>query len=59
MSDSIMRAVGEMQEIISLQSKLIADLVAALESWELVAGFDGKELKERAKDLQEREDTWK
>lgn len=59
MSDSIMRAVGEMQEIISLQSKLIADLVAALESWELVAGFDGKELKERAKDLQESEDLWK
>lgn len=59
MSDSIMRAVGEMQEIISLQSKLIADLVAILESWELVAGFDGKELKERARDLQESEDLWK
>lgn len=59
MSNSTMRAIEEMQEIIVVQSRLIADLVAALESWELVAGFDGKELKERAKDLQEREDKWK
>ena len=56
MSDSTIKVILEMQEIISKQSRLIADLVAALESWELVAGFDGKELKERAKDLQESED---
>lgn len=59
MSDSTMRVIEEMQKIIAVQSRLIADLVAALESWELVAGFDGKELKERAKDLQEREEKWK
>lgn len=37
------------------QSRLIADLIATLESWEQTAGYDGAELKERAKDLQLRE----
>ena len=40
---------------IEKQSRLIADLIATLESWEQTAGYDGEELKERAKDLQLRE----
>lgn len=30
-------------------------MIATLESWEQTAGYDGEELKERAKDLQLRE----
>ena len=40
---------------IEKQSRLIADLIATLESWEQTASYDGAELKERAKDLQLRE----
>lgn len=47
--------VQEQQETIEKQSRLIADLIATLESWEQTAGYDGVELKERAKDLQLRE----
>lgn len=49
------RVVQEQQETIEKQSRLIADLIATLESWEQTAGYDGAELKERAKDLQLRE----
>lgn len=49
------RVVQEQQETIEKQSRLIADLIATLESWEQTAGYDGEELKERAKDLQLRE----
>lgn len=61
MGNSILRVVQEQQETIEKQSRLIADLVTTLESWESVAGFDGAELKERAEDLQkaERQDLWK
>ena len=43
------------EENIEKQSRLIADLIATLESWEQTAGYDGAELKERAENLQLRE----
>jgi hypothetical protein len=55
MSSNLLRVVQEQQETIEKQSGLIADLIATLESWEQTAGYDGEELKERAKDLQLRE----
>ena len=68
MSSNLLRVVQEQQETIEKQSRLIApsavssvtlsviaDLIATLESWEQTAGYDGEELKERAKDLQLRE----
>lgn len=55
MSSNLLRVVQEQQETIEKQSRLIADLIATLESWEKTAGYDGEELKERAKDLQLRE----
>ncbi len=55
MSSNLLRVVQEQQETIEKQSRLIADLIATLESWERTAGYDGEELKERAKDLQLRE----
>ena len=55
MSSNLLRVVQEQQETIEKQSRLIADLTATLESWEQTAGYDGEELKERAKDLQLRE----
>lgn len=55
MSSNLLRVVQEQQETIEKQCRLIADLIATLESWEQTAGYDGEELKERAKDLQLRE----
>lgn len=55
MSSNLLRVVQEQQETIEKQGRLIADLIATLESWEQTAGYDGEELKERAKDLQLRE----
>lgn len=55
MSSNLLRVVQEQQETIEKQSRLISDLIATLESWEQTAGYDGEELKERAKDLQLRE----
>lgn len=55
MSSDLLRVVQEQQETIEKQSRLIVDLIATLESWEQTAGYDGEELKERAKDLQLRE----
>ena len=54
MSSNLLR-VQEQQETIEKQSRLIADLIATLESWEQTAGYDGAELKERAENLQLRE----
>ena len=54
-ASNLLRVVQEQQETIEKQSRLIADLIATLESWEQTAGYDGEELKERAKDLQLRE----
>ena len=48
MSSNLLRVVQEQQETIEKQSRLIADLIATLESWEQTAGYDGAELKERA-----------
>lgn len=53
--ETLLRVVQEQQETIEKQSRLIADLVTILESWESVAGFDGAELKEREADLQKAE----
>lgn len=47
MSSNLLRVVQEQQETIEKQSRLIADLIATLESWEQTAGYDGVELKER------------
>lgn len=55
MSSNLLRVVQEQQETIEKQSRLIADLIATLESREQTAGYNGEELKERAKDLQLRE----
>ena len=55
MSSNLLRVVQEQQETIEKQRRLIADLIATLESWEQTAGYNGEELKERAKDLQLRE----
>lgn len=55
MSSNLLRVVQEQQETIEKQSRLIADLIATLESWEQTAGYDGAELKERAENLQLRE----
>ena len=55
MSSNLLRVVQEQQETIEKQSRLIVDLIATLESWEQTVGYDGEELKERAKDLQLRE----
>lgn len=55
MSSNLLKAVQEQQEIIERQSRLIAELAATLESWETVAGYDGKELKEQALELQRAE----
>ena len=55
MSSNLLRVVQEQQETIEKQSRLIADLIATLESWVQTGGYDGEELKERAKDLQLRE----
>ena len=52
---NLLRVVQEQQETIEKQSRLIADLIATLESWEQTAGYDGAELKERAENLQLRE----
>ena len=37
MSSNLLRVVQEQQEIIEKQSRLIADLIATLESWEQTA----------------------
>lgn len=55
MSSNLLRVVQERQETIEKQSRLIADLIATLESWEQTAGYNGEELKERAENLQLRE----
>lgn len=49
---NLLRVVQEQQETIEKQGRLIADLVAALEQWEEIAGYDGVEMKERAARLQ-------
>lgn len=55
MGSNLLKVVQEQQEIIARQSRLIAELVATLESWETVAGYDGAELKERVLEMQKAE----
>lgn len=55
MDRELLRVVQEQQETIEKQSRLIADLVTTLESWEQTAGYDGAELKKRALNLQKAE----
>ena len=52
MSKELLRVAEEQSDIIEQQSRLIADLIATLESWEQTARYDGAELKERAEKLQ-------
>lgn len=52
MSKDLLKVVEEQQAVIEQQSRLIADLIATLESWEQTAEYDGAELKERAARLQ-------
>ena len=55
MSSNLLMVVQDHQDTIEKQRRLIADLIATLESWEQTAGYDGAELKERAENLQLRE----
>ena len=55
MGSNLLKVVQEQQEIIARQSRLIAELVATLESWETVAGYDSAELKERVLEMQKAE----
>lgn len=55
MGSNLLKVMQEQQEIITRQSRLIAELVATLESWETVAGYDGAELKERVLEMQKAE----
>lgn len=55
MGSNLLKVMQEQQEIIGRQSRLIAELVATLESWETVAGYDGAELKERVLEMQKAE----
>ena len=50
---ALLKVLEEQQEIIQQQSRLIAELVDTIESWEQTAGYDGEELKERARALRE------
>ena len=47
----LLKVVAEQQETIAQQSRLIADLVTTLESWEQPAGYAGAELKKQAGEL--------
>ena len=48
---ALLKVLEEQQEIIQQQSRLIEELVDTIESWEQTAGYDGEELKERARAL--------
>lgn len=52
MGNNLLRVVEEQQKTIAQQSRLIADLITILESWEQTAGYDSAGLKERAENLQ-------
>lgn len=46
--NALLKTLEEQQEIIQQQSTLIVELVEMLEQWEQAAGYDARELKERA-----------
>lgn len=52
MGNNLLQVLHEQQKMIEEQSRLIAELTATLENWEIVAGYDGAGLKERALNLQ-------
>jgi hypothetical protein len=46
--NALLKTLEEQQKTIQQQSALIVELVETLEQWEQVAGYDARELKERA-----------
>lgn len=46
--NALLKTLEEQQKTIQQQSALIVELVETLEQWERVAGYDARELKERA-----------
>lgn len=49
--NALLKTLEEQQGIIQRQSRLIAELVEVIESWEQMAGYDAGKLKERAAEL--------
>lgn len=48
---ALFKLLEEQQETIRRQGRLIVELVEVIENWEQTAGYDAKELKERAEKL--------
>lgn len=48
---ALLKVLEEQEAVIQQQSRLIVELVETIERWEQQAGYDGKELKERAERL--------
>lgn len=46
--NALLKTLEEQQKTIQQQSALIVELVETLEQWEQTAGYDARELKERA-----------
>lgn len=46
--NALLKTLEEQQKTIQQQSALIVELVGMLEQWEQTAGYDARELKERA-----------
>lgn len=46
--NALLKTLEEQQKTIQQQSVLIVELVEMLEQWEQTAGYDARELKERA-----------
>lgn len=46
--NALLKTLEEQQKTIQQQSALIVELVEMLEQWEQTAGYDARELKERA-----------
>ena len=49
----LLRTLREQQEIIELQSRMIAEMTETITAWEQEAGYDAGRLKERAERLWE------
>lgn len=49
--NALLKTLEEQQKMIQQQGTLIVELVETLEQWEQAAGYDAKELKERAERL--------
>lgn len=46
--NALLKTLEEQQKTIQQQSALIVELIETLEQWEQTAGYDARELKERA-----------